>query len=87
MLDLRYVNSARYLYNSIPFDISDSNLKIIIHDLDYNYTLKSRVVRLSDKNKDARLKHCIYNQSNQLDNIIFTDESYFKEYNYTMKSW
>ena len=58
-----------------------------MHEFEYNYSKKVKIIELSLVNQHKRLDHCKKYLNNNLDNIIFSDESYFKEYNYSEKAW
>ncbi|KAL4509440.1 hypothetical protein ABPG72_018371 [Tetrahymena utriculariae] len=48
--------------------------------LNIDYSKKQRIVHLTDKAKMNRLKHCEEYQDHTLEKIIFSDESFFREF-------
>ena len=65
----------------MKLDISNSSIKRILHDMDFNYGPKLREVELTPREKEVRLTHCIKigdNYNMNLSRIVFSDESYFK---------
>lgn len=55
--------------------------------MDFNYEQKQRVVALTENHKIKRVQHCEKYADNNLDFIAFSDESYFKEFNYSDYCW
>ncbi|KAL4490735.1 hypothetical protein ABPG72_021789 [Tetrahymena utriculariae] len=81
------VTSANILRSKLSFECSRQMITRILHELDYEFKKKQKVVYLTDISKSKRLKHCKEYLNNNLDGIVFTDESYFREFNYTEYCW
>ncbi|KAL4467288.1 hypothetical protein ABPG72_009087 [Tetrahymena utriculariae] len=81
------IQTVGNLRRQLDFSIPRSSLTEILHELEFSFKKKQKSFFLTDSAKMNRLKHCQTHLSHDLDNIIFTDESFFKEFNCFEFSW
>ena len=74
----------------LGLEISETSIKQILHEMDFNYGPKLKVVSLTSKQREDRFSHCIdIKDKNGLkfERILFSDESYFKANCESTKCW